>query len=59
LGENQVAANISAVERKSDGSGHWVYFVPDAAPELIFRLKIGVNCILDTDAITISSRRTN
>lgn len=51
MSESQVAANISAVERKSDGSGHRVYFVPDAAPELISRLNIGVNRILVTDAI--------
>lgn len=51
MSESQVAANISAVEKKPDGSGHRVYFVPDASPELIARLGVGVNRILDTDAI--------
>lgn len=51
MSESQVAVNISAVKTKSDGSGHWVYFVPDVSPELIVRLNIAPNCILDTDAI--------
>jgi hypothetical protein len=51
MSESQVAVSISAVERKFDGSGHWIYFVPDVSPELIIRLNIAPNCILDTDAI--------
>ncbi|WP_347900707.1 hypothetical protein [Pseudomonas purpurea] len=51
LTESQVVANISAVERKPDGSGHWVYFVPDAEPELISKLGVGRSGILGTDAI--------